>query len=205
MFVYRPSEDREKERKRERYLKEIVFNDLLEAVGRPVVTAPGYRPTCKTRATRVTHRVKRVPPVTSYLAVVQPAPRSPGKIGSASIDHASRWDLGRSSWALRSIRVLMERLVFMWTAFGASAGRCLRIRFSFSFSSYLASLFLSLSLSLSFSLSLSRPLLLVLAALGLSLCTHSCSPSLPLSCIPSVSLPSSTTFRSVYPSSGPRR
>ena len=45
---------------------------------------------------RVTHRVKRVP-VTLYLAVVQPASRSLGKIGSASIDHASRWDLGRSS------------------------------------------------------------------------------------------------------------
>lgn len=49
---------------------------------------------------RVTHRVKRVP-VTLYLAVVQPASRSLGKIGSASIDHASRWDLGRGS-SLRS-------------------------------------------------------------------------------------------------------
>lgn len=74
-----------KEEEREN-LKKIVFNNLLESAG-------GYHagyPTCKTRAMRVTHRVKRVSPVTLYLAVVQPASRSPGKIGSASIDHASR-------------------------------------------------------------------------------------------------------------------
>lgn len=170
-----------------------MFNDLLEA-GR---STSGYRPTCKTRATRVTHRVKRVPPVTSYLAVVQPAPRSPGKIGSASIDHASRWDLGRSSPLHSSTNGKTGIHV------NGLRGLCRPLP-PHSFLLLFFSLSLSLFSSFFLLISVSRALLLVLAALCLSLCTHNRSPSLPLSLTLSVSLPSST-FRSVYPSSGPRR